>query len=177
MTPGRATCAAVGVSVVGVRSIPIRRRYGCRIPLAARAMVGGLPTPFRQGQHAMSDSQGRVYSRIAGTGSYLPDKVLTNADLTEFVETSDEWIVARTGIRERHVAAEGETTSDLGYQAALRAMEAAGVTAAEIDLIILGTTTPDLIFRRRPACCSTSWARTAARPSTSTRPVPASSMR
>ena len=94
----------------------------------------------------MSDSQGRVYSRIAGTGSYLPDKVLTNADLTEFVETSDEWIVARTGIRERHVAAEGETTSDLGYQAALRAMEAAGVTAAEIDLIILGTTTPDLIF-------------------------------
>ena len=72
----------------------------------------------------MSDSQGRVYSRIAGTGSYLPEKVLTNADLAEFVETSDEWIVARTGIRERHVAAEGETTSDLGYHAALRAMEA-----------------------------------------------------
>ena len=88
----------------------------------------------------------RIYSRIAGTGSYLPEKVLTNADLTQFVETSDEWIVARTGIRERHVAAEGETTSDLGYQAALRAMEAAGVTAAEIDLIIMGTTTPDLIF-------------------------------
>ena len=79
----------------------------------------------------MSDSQGRVYSRIAGTGSYLPEKVLTNADLTQFVETSDEWIVARTGIRERHVAAEGETTSDLGYHAALRAMEAAGVTAAD----------------------------------------------
>ena len=94
----------------------------------------------------MSDSQGRVYSRIAGTGSYLPEKVLTNADLAEFVETSDEWIVARTGIRERHVAAEGETTSDLGYHAALRAMEAAGVTAADIDLIIMGTTTPDLIF-------------------------------
>ena len=93
----------------------------------------------------MSDSQGRVYSRIAGTGSYLPEKVLTNADLAEFVETSDEWIVARTGIRERHVAAEGETTSDLGYHAALRAMEAAGVTAADIDLIIMGTTTPDLI--------------------------------
>ena len=94
----------------------------------------------------MSDSQGRIYSRIAGTGSYLPEKVLTNADLAEFVETSDEWIVARTGIRERHVAAEGETTSDLGYHAALRAMEAAGVTAADIDLIIMGTTTPDLIF-------------------------------
>ena len=87
-----------------------------------------------------------IYSRIAGTGSYLPEKVLTNADLTEFVETTDEWIVARTGIRERHVAAEGETTSDLAYHAALRAMEAAGVTAADIDLIVLGTTTPDLIF-------------------------------
>lgn len=94
----------------------------------------------------MSEPSTRIYSRIAGTGSYLPEKVLTNADLTKFVETSDEWIVARTGIRERHVAAEGETTSDLGYQAALRAMEAAGVTAAEIDLIIMGTTTPDLIF-------------------------------
>ena len=95
---------------------------------------------------ALGEHSTRIYSRIAGTGSYLPEKVLTNADLTKFVETSDEWIVARTGIRERHVAAEGETTSDLGYQAALRAMEAAGVTAAEIDLIIMGTTTPDLIF-------------------------------
>ena len=94
----------------------------------------------------MSEPSTRIYSRIAGTGSYLPEKVLTNADLTKFVETSDEWIVARTGIRERHVAAEGETTSDLGYHAAVRAMEAAGVTAAEIDLIIMGTTTPDLIF-------------------------------
>ena len=94
----------------------------------------------------MSEPSTRIYSRIAGTGSYLPEKVLTNADLTKFVETSDEWIVARTGIRERHVAAEGETTSDLGYHAAVRAMEAAGVTAGEIDLIIMGTTTPDLIF-------------------------------
>ena len=80
---------------------------------------------------ALGEPSTRIYSRIAGTGSYLPEKVLTNADLTKFVETSDEWIVARTGIRERHVAAEGETTSDLGYQAALRAMEAAGVTAAD----------------------------------------------
>ena len=95
---------------------------------------------------ALGESSTRIYSRIAGTGSYLPEKVLTNADLTRFVETSDEWIVARTGIRERHVAAEGETTSDLGYHAAVRAMEAAGVTASEIDLIIMGTTTPDLIF-------------------------------
>lgn len=96
----------------------------------------------------MSDSAsaGRVYSRIAGTGSYLPAKVLSNDDLSKIVETSDEWIAARTGIRQRHVAAEGETTSDLAYHAAVRAMEAAGVTAAELDLIVLGTTTPDLIF-------------------------------
>ena len=89
---------------------------------------------------------GPVFSRIAGTGSYLPEKVLTNADLIKFVDTSDEWIVARTGIRERHVAAEGETTSDLAYHASVRAMEAAGVTAQDIDLIVVGTTTPDLIF-------------------------------
>src|SRR5688500_8742791 len=88
----------------------------------------------------------QIFSRIAGTGSYLPEKVLTNADLAQFVDTSDEWIAARTGIRERHVAAEGETTSDLAYQAALRALEAAGVDASEIDLIVLGTTTPDIIF-------------------------------
>ena len=89
---------------------------------------------------------GPVFSRIAGTGSYLPEKVLTNADLAQFVDTSDEWITARTGIRERHVAAEGETTSDLAYHASVRAMEAAGVSAQDIDLIVLGTTTPDLIF-------------------------------
>ena len=94
----------------------------------------------------MSQSEGRIHARIAGTGSYLPEKVLTNADLARTVDTSDDWIVARTGIRERHVAAEGETTSDLAYHASIRAMEAAGITAADIDLIVLGTTTPDLIF-------------------------------
>jgi 3-oxoacyl-[acyl-carrier-protein] synthase-3 len=94
----------------------------------------------------MSQTESRIYARIAGTGSYLPEKVLTNDDLAKMVDTSDEWIAARTGIRERHVAAEGETTSDLGYQAALRALEAAGVAADEIDLIVVGTTTPDLIF-------------------------------
>ena len=88
----------------------------------------------------------RIYARIAGTGSYLPEKVLTNADLAQFVDTSDEWIVSRTGIRERHVVAEGETTCDLAYHASVRALEAAGVDASEIDLIVLGTTTPDLIF-------------------------------
>jgi 3-oxoacyl-[acyl-carrier-protein] synthase-3 len=91
-------------------------------------------------------SNQRVYSRIAGTGSYLPEKVLTNDDLSKIVDTSDEWIVSRTGIRERHIAADGETTGDLAYHAAVRALEAAGVDASELDLIVLGTTTPDLIF-------------------------------
>lgn len=88
----------------------------------------------------------QVFARIAGTGSHLPDRILTNDDLAQFVETSDEWIAARTGIRQRHIAAEGETTGDLAYHASLRALEAAGVAASEIDLIVVGTTTPDLIF-------------------------------
>ena len=88
----------------------------------------------------------RIYSRIAGTGSYLPEKVLTNDDLTKIVDTTDEWIQSRTGIRERHIAAEDETTSDLGYHAAVRALEAAGIEASQLDMIIVGTTTPDLIF-------------------------------
>ena len=89
---------------------------------------------------------GRIYARIAGTGSYLPDKLLTNDDLAKQVDTSDEWILSRTGIRQRHIAAEGQTTGDLGYNAALKAMEAAGVSAADLDMIVVGTTTPDLIF-------------------------------
>ncbi|HVQ32950.1 MAG TPA: beta-ketoacyl-ACP synthase III [Lysobacter sp.] len=88
----------------------------------------------------------QVFARIAGTGSYLPEKVLTNEDLSKFVDTSDEWIAARTGIRERHVAAEGETTGDLAYHASVRALKAAGVEPSELDLIVLGTTTPDLVF-------------------------------
>jgi len=88
----------------------------------------------------------QVFARIAGTGSYLPEKVLTNDDLAKLVDTSDEWIRSRTGIRERHVAAEGETTGDLAYHASVRALEAAGVDPKELDLIVLGTTTPDLIF-------------------------------
>lgn len=87
-----------------------------------------------------------VYSRIAGTGSYLPEKVLTNADLEKMVETNDEWIVSRSGIRERHIAAEGETTSDMAFHASTRALEAAGLDASDIELIVLGTTTPDVIF-------------------------------
>ncbi len=89
---------------------------------------------------------GQVFSRIAGTGSFLPENVVTNDDLAQRVDTSDEWIRSRTGIGQRHVAAEGQTTGDLGYEAALRAMAAAGVSADELDMIVVGTTTPDLIF-------------------------------
>ncbi|WP_266168132.1 beta-ketoacyl-ACP synthase III [Dyella subtropica] len=87
-----------------------------------------------------------IYARITGTGSALPERVLTNADLEQFVDTSDEWIQTRTGIRQRHVAVEGQTTGDLAFLAAQRALEAAGVKASELDLIVLGTTTPDIIF-------------------------------
>jgi 3-oxoacyl-[acyl-carrier-protein] synthase-3 len=86
------------------------------------------------------------HSRIVGTGSYLPAKVLSNKDLEAMVDTSDEWIFSRTGIRQRHVAAEGEQTSDLACKAATRAMQAAGIEPGHIDLIIVATTTPDIIF-------------------------------
>lgn len=87
-----------------------------------------------------------VYSRIAGTGSYLPERVVTNFDLEKVVDTSDEWIVSRTGIRERHYAADGQDASDLALQACRRALDAAGVTASDVDLIIVGTSTPDMVF-------------------------------
>ena len=86
------------------------------------------------------------YSRIVGTGSYLPARSVSNQELQTRIETSDEWIVSRTGIESRHVAADGEMTSDLAYQACLRAMEAAGVSAAEVDLIVVATTTPDMVL-------------------------------
>jgi 3-oxoacyl-[acyl-carrier-protein] synthase III len=87
-----------------------------------------------------------IYSRIVGTGGYLPEKILTNHDLEKIVETSDDWIASRTGIRERHIAAEGETTSDLAFHASTRAIEMAGLDAQEIDLIIVATATPDMVF-------------------------------
>ncbi|MEA1990401.1 MAG: beta-ketoacyl-ACP synthase III [Pseudomonadota bacterium] len=88
----------------------------------------------------------KIYSRIIGTGGYLPEKVLTNLDLESMVETSDEWIRERTGIQQRHIAAEGQTTCDLAEQASNRAIEMAGIDASTIDLIIVATTTPDKTF-------------------------------
>ena len=86
------------------------------------------------------------YSQIMGTGGYLPEKVLTNADLEKMVATHDAWIRERTGIRERHIAASDETTCDLAERAARRAIDAAGIQTSEIDLIIVATTTPDQVF-------------------------------
>src|SRR5690606_24765865 len=81
-----------------------------------------------------------------GVGSYLPAKVLTNADLERMVDTSDQWIVERTGIRQRHVAAEHETSSTMGLEASRRALAMAGIDPKDLDLIIVATTTPDLVF-------------------------------
>jgi len=85
-------------------------------------------------------------SVIVGAGAYLPEKIVTNDDLAERMETTDEWIVQRTGIRQRHIAAEGELTSHLACKAAQRALDAAGLKAADVDLIVLATTTPDETF-------------------------------
>ncbi len=86
------------------------------------------------------------YSKITGTGSYLPEKILTNQDLEKMVDTSDEWIVTRTGIKQRHIAEDTQLTSDLAEQACRQAMDAAGKTAKNIDLLIVATTTPDQVF-------------------------------
>ena len=87
-----------------------------------------------------------MYSRITGTGSYLPEKILTNTDMERMVDTSDEWIRTRTGITQRHIAGENQVASDLALYACQNAMQAAGVTSQDIDLIIVATTTPDMIF-------------------------------
>ena len=87
-----------------------------------------------------------IHSRIAGTGSYLPEKLLTNADLEKMVDTTEDWIFTRTGIRERHIVSDHENTSDLAYHAANFAIASAGINAQDIDLIIVATSTPDNIF-------------------------------
>ncbi|WP_369157369.1 beta-ketoacyl-ACP synthase III [Candidatus Thiodiazotropha sp. LNASS1] len=87
-----------------------------------------------------------IYSRITGTGGYLPEKVLTNQDLEKIVDTTDQWIFDRTGIRKRHIAADDEFTCDLAEKAALKAIEMAGIEASDIDLIVVATTTADQVF-------------------------------
>ena len=87
-----------------------------------------------------------MHSRIAGTGSYLPERIVTNDALADRVATSDEWIRSRTGIRQRHVAADGEQTSDLALAAVRNALAAASLAPADVDLIVVATTTPDIIF-------------------------------
>lgn len=87
-----------------------------------------------------------IYSRIVGTGSYLPEKVLSNHDLEQMVDTNDQWIQERTGIKKRHIVADDETTTDLAFNAAEKAIEAAGIENSQIDLIIVATTTPTRVF-------------------------------
>ena len=87
-----------------------------------------------------------TFSRIIGTGSYLPEKVLSNDELSRSVDTSDEWIRERTGIRQRHIVAKGQYTSDLAFNASLKALDAAGLQADDLDLIVLATSTPDVVF-------------------------------
>src|SRR3954469_4054204 len=95
---------------------------------------------YRREHHRM------IYSRIAGTGSYLPPRVMLNAEFAKRLDTSDTWIRERTGIAQRHIADESQASSDLALHASRAAMEAAGVQAKDIDLIIVGTSTPDFIF-------------------------------
>ena len=115
--------------------------------------MSSSPTPHFKNPRAEHDFIGRTCS-ITGVGSYVPAKVLTNFDLEKMVETSDEWITTRTGIKERHIAAENEFTSDLGAEAALRAMKKAGVTPEQIDLIVVATITPDMPF---PSTACSDW--------------------
>ena len=88
----------------------------------------------------------KIYAHLTGVGSYLPETILTNQELSERIDTSDEWIKERTGISQRHIAADDQTTSDLGYIAAKRAIEDAGLTTDDIDLIVVATSTPDFTF-------------------------------
>ena len=87
-----------------------------------------------------------MYSKIIGTGSYFPDRILSNTDLEKMVDTSDDWITSRTGVKQRHIASDSQLTSDLAYEASIKAISNAGIKADDIDMIIVGTCTPDLIF-------------------------------
>jgi 3-oxoacyl-[acyl-carrier-protein] synthase-3 len=140
-----------GASLVGLQGIVIKSHGGADALAFANAThrggQGGAED-HRRGDRspAAGDGHRMKYARIVGTGSYLPERVMTNADIERLVDTSDSWIRERTGIRERRIAAEGETTCDLAEKAARRALKAAGVAPREIDLIVVGTTTADQIF-------------------------------
>ena len=119
-------------------------------------------TPKFKNPRAKHNFVGRTCS-IAGIGSYVPERILTNHELEKMVETSDDWITSRTGIKERCIAAPGQFTSDLAVKAAERAMKMAGITANQIDLIIVATITPDMPFpatARARRSCRTAKART-----------------
>ena len=107
--------------------------------------MSASPAKKFKNPRALYNFQGRSCS-ITGVGSYVPAKILSNADLEKMVDTTDEWIITRTGIRERRLAAKDEFTSDLAARAAERAMKMAGVTAAQLDLLIVATITPDMPF-------------------------------
>ncbi len=115
--------------------------------------------------------------KIAGLSTFVPPRVLTNSDLEKLVETSNEWILQRTGIRERHIVDPGMATSDLAKEAAFGAMKQAGVAPTDIGFIVVGTTTPDTIFPVPPACCRTRSARLRPGGSTSAPPARASRTR
>ena len=118
-----------------------------------------------------------IRSVVLGCGSYLPEKTLTNAQLSEIVDTSDDWIIQRTGIRERHIAAEGELTSDLATAAAKLALSDAGLTIGEIDMIIVATATPDDTFPATAVTVQRKLGMELAPPSTCRPSAPASCLR
>ena len=97
-------------------------------------------------------------AKITALGTYVPSRVLTNQDLEKMVDTTDQWILERTGIRERHIAAKGEAASDLAVGAVKNLLESHPFDLQEVDLIVVGTVTPDMMYPRPPAWCSTSWA-------------------
>lgn len=107
----------------------------------------------------------RTYARISSTGSALPEKILTNSDLEKMVDTDDQWIQDRTGIKQRHVAVDGETTSTLAVQAAKQALQRANMTADELDLIVVGTTTRTWFFPVPPVWFKKPWVVRASPPS------------
>src|ERR1700682_5540765 len=100
----------------------------------------------RQPRSSLRSAKPRRTVSIIGTGSYTPEKILTNADLSKMVDTSDDWITTRTGIKERRIAAKDENTSDMAAKAALKAIEQAKISPKEIDLVIVATATPDMLF-------------------------------